>query len=126
MPDKPNWIRTAISHLFPPLHGYGLYAAIAASAIACIVLFFVLQALPGRVRKFVIAGCTFLAGLFYAVEWFLPVDPKTNQNILTFAVPTVANVQNVLVGFTLGLGVFSLVKIHGTNVLKQKSGWENS
>jgi hypothetical protein len=115
-----------IARLFPPAHGWMIYVALGLSAIACVLIFFVLQALPGRARKAVIAGCTFFAGLFYAVEWFLPVEKTNNQNLLTFAVPTVANVQNVLVAFTLGLGVFSLIRIHGTIVMKAKPGWENS
>jgi hypothetical protein len=36
------------------------------------------------------------------------------------------NVLNVLQGFALGLGVISLIRIHGKNVLGQKTGWGNS
>jgi hypothetical protein len=102
------------------------WIAIGLTALGCVILFFVLQALPGRARKFLIAAVTFLAGLFYAAEFFIPVDPKTEENFLTFAVPTVGNVTNVLAAFTLGLGVFSLVRIHGTKVVKLREGWENS
>jgi len=119
-------IRSLIQTLFPPLSGVALYVALAAVAAVCVLLFFVLNALPGRSRRSVIATCTFVAGLFYAVEWFWPANPATNSNPLTFAIPTVANVQNVLTAFTLGLGVFSLLRIHGRNVARLRPGWENS
>jgi hypothetical protein len=118
-------LSTLLSKLFPPLHGTALYLALAGMVVLCTFLFFALQALPPKARKMVIAGATFLAGLFYALEWFWPAG-KDGKNPLTFAVPTVGNVANVLTAFTLGLGVMSLIRIHGNNVARQKSGWENS
>lgn len=115
-----------LSRAFPPAHGGWVWGAIVLCALGCVLLFFALQALPGRARKALIAACTFLAGLFYALEFFWPVNPKTQENFLTFAVPTVGNVINVLAAFTLGLGVFSLVRIHASKVAKLREGWENS
>ncbi len=115
-----------LSAAFPPAHGHWKWIAILLAALGCVVLFFALQALPGRARKALIATMTFLAGLFYALEFFWPVDKKTDENFLTFAVPTVGNVINVLAAFTLGLGVFSLVRIHVGKVTKLREGWENS
>lgn len=118
---KPS---TLLSTIFPPLHGVALIAALAGVVIVCVFIFIALQALPPRARKLVIASATFLAGLFYALEWFWPAT--NDKNPLTFAVPTVGNVANVLTAFTLGLGVMSLIRIHGNNVARQRSGWENS
>lgn len=119
-------LQKALSTLFPPAQGpWRLWAPLLAAA-ACVLLFFMLQALPGRARKVLIAGMTFLAGLFYALEFFWPVDPRTDENFLTFAVPTVGNVINVLAAFTLGLGVFSLVRIHVGKIVKLREGWGNS
>jgi len=115
-----------LSSTFRPAQGPWIWVAIGLAAVGCVILFFVLQALPGRLRKALIATVTFLAGLFYALEFFWPVDPKTDENFLTFAVPTVGNVINVLAAFTLGLGVFSLVRIHTAKVMKLREGWENS
>lgn len=115
-----------LSTVFRPLEPPWLWVAIALCAVGCVVLFFALQALPGRARKALVAAVTFLAGLFYALEFFWPVNKETDENFLTFAVPTVGNVINVLAAFTLGLGVFSLVRIHATKVIKLKEGWGNS
>jgi hypothetical protein len=119
-------LQQLLSRAFPPAHGNWRWAAIAMAAAACVLLFFALQALPGRARKALIAAATFLSGLFYALEFFWPVNPKTDENFLTFAVPTVGNVINVLAAFTLGLGVFSLVRIHVGKVAKLREGWGNS
>ncbi len=115
-----------LGRTFPAASGAWIWWSIILAAIGCVVVFVLLQALPGRARKFLIAAVTFLAGLFYAAEFFLPVNPETDENILTFAVPTVGNVTNVLAALTLGLGVFSLVRIHGQKVAKLREGWENS
>ncbi len=122
-----DWLQRLLSRLFPPLHGTGFYIAIIVCLILFVALFFVIQLLPPKARKMIIVGATFFAGLFYAAEFFLPASPKPkDENFLTFAVPTVANFQNVLTAFTLGLGIYSLVRVHGSNVLKQKPNWENS
>ncbi len=118
-------LKSLLSKLFPPLHGPALYAALAGAAVLCVFLFFALHALPPRARKVAIGAATFLAGLFYALEWFWPADSAGN-NPMTFAVPTVGNVANVLTAFTLGLGVMSLIRIHGNNVIRQRASWENS
>jgi hypothetical protein len=118
-------LSTLLSTIFPPLHGVTLYVVLAICAVACVAMFIALNALPPRARKMVIGAATFLAGLFYALEWFWPTNDK-GENFLTFAVPTVGNLANVLTAFTLGLGVMSLIRIHGNNVARQKSGWENS
>lgn len=116
-----------LQKVFPPLQGPALWGAIAAIAIFWIAMFFIMRAMSPAARKALIATVTFVAGLFYVIEFFYPATLKDGQeNFLTFAVPTVGNLINVLVAFTLGLGVFSLVRVHGTNILKQKSGWENS
>jgi hypothetical protein len=120
-----NPIQSFLSRAFPALHGGALAGAVAGCVVACVIAVVILQALPGKARKAVIAAVTFVAGLFYALEFFLPANAQ-DENILTFAVPTVGNVTNVLGGMTLGLGVLSLIRIHGSNVVKVKSGWENS
>lgn len=111
---------------FPAAKGPMIWIAPLLVIAGSVVLFFVLQSLPGRARKALIASLTFLAGLFYALEFFWPVRKGTDENFLTFAVPTVGNVINVLAAFTLGLGVFSLVRIHTGKVVKQREGWPNS
>ncbi|MGC8666844.1 MAG: hypothetical protein ACP5VE_01840 [Chthonomonadales bacterium] len=119
-------LQSFLERHFPRLHGAALTEAIIGASLGCVVLFAVLQALPPKGRKALIAWVTFVAGLFYATEFFWPPDPKTHENPLSFAVPGVGNITGVLAAFTIGLGVYSLVRIHGGNVLRLKQGWENS
>lgn len=118
-------LRSLLSRTFPPLHGGALAAALVAVAVVCVVLVLVMLALPPRARALLIKLATFLAGLYYAAEFFWPAPPG-GANPLTFALPTVGNVLNVLVAFTLGLGIVSLVRVHGGNVTRQRPGWGNS
>ena len=118
-------IKSFLSRIFPPLEGTAFYAAIFAVLVISVLLFVVLRTLPPRARRAVIVVTTFIAGLFYAVEFFWPANAD-GENPLTFAVPTMGNVLNVLQGFALGLGVISLIRIHGKNVARTRAGWENS
>ena len=118
-------LKSFLSRVFPPQSGTMLYVAMAAVLLICVALFFVLRALPPRARRAVIVVTTFVAGLFYAVEFFWKANAD-GENPLTFAVPTMGNVLNDLQGFALGLGVISLVRIHSKNVTRARPGWENS
>ncbi len=118
-------IRSFLSQVFPPLRGTAFYVALLVVLVVSIAIFFVLKMLPPRGRRAVIVVTTFIAGLFYTVEFFWPAN-KDGENPLTFAVPTMGNVLNVLQGFALGLGVISLLRIHSKNLMKAKPGWENS
>jgi hypothetical protein len=101
---------------------------IVGAILACVVIFVILSLLPARTRRPIIVATTFLAGLFYAVEFFWPTQKfdGQDQNFLTFANPVVGNLLGILTSFTLGMGVISLTRVHGTNVIKRKPGWENS
>ena len=118
-------MKSFLSKIFPPQQGAALYILMAVVFLVCLALFFVLRTLPPKARRAVIVVTTFIAGLFYAVEFFLPAN-KDGENALTFAVPTMGNVLNVLQGFALGLGVISLVRIHSRNVSRARPGWANS
>src|SRR5438552_4462838 len=120
-----DWLKRLMSRIFPPLHGFGFWIACIVVLLLCAGLFMVLRTLPPRARRAVIVVVTFVSGLFYAVEFFLPAT-KDQENVLTFAVPTFGNILNILQGFALGLGVISLFRIHGKNVVRQRPGWGNS
>jgi len=90
-------------------------------------LFFLLRMVPSRFRKTLVAAVTFLAGLIYSVEFFVPPDPATGENFLTsFAQKTVTDVVLVLSTFALGLGIYSLLRFHGRNLARRRAGWHNS
>ncbi|MHB1000269.1 MAG: hypothetical protein ACYC27_13595 [Armatimonadota bacterium] len=91
-----------------------------------VVFFGLLQFIPGRFRKTFIAIITFLAGLIYAIEYFVPARPGTEDNFMTAFTEQVDVVTTVIFSFALGLGVYNLVRFHSRNVIRKKSGWSNS
>lgn len=85
---------------------------------------------PTRARKPIVWTATFLAGLFYVVYYTWP-DPINRQDnvlpnnavegfgfFLEDALPQVANIANILSAFLLGLGIFSLVRMHTLRVAR--------
>lgn len=98
-------------------------------------LILVLMAAPTRLRRPIVAGVTFLAGLFYVVfhYWPKPIDrhpadlPRNMSESVGFwlqdAMPVVSSFTNVLTGFLLGLGIYSLVRVHGRRLIKLQKDW---
>jgi len=90
---------------------------------------------PARYRRLVVGFFTFISGLYYVFlfAWPAPVNrspdevPRGMVESVGFwiadAQPTVANFSNILSGFLLGLGVFSLLRIHGRKVVKMQPDW---
>ncbi|HUV04809.1 MAG TPA: hypothetical protein VMX94_06850 [Armatimonadota bacterium] len=89
-------------------------------------VFLLLQLVPVHYRKALVAIVTFLAGLIYSVEFFVPGDPKTGKNFLTGFIEQVADATNVVYAFALGLGVYSLFRFHGKNLARKRQGWHNN
>jgi hypothetical protein len=82
-------------------------------------------------KRALIVLCTFLAGLFYFLEFFLAPDPASDEARLwgwnlTATSTTVGNAALVVGGFTFLLGVYNLAFIHGRNVSRRRPGWPNS
>jgi hypothetical protein len=88
-----------------------------AMVIACLFV-------PTRSRKIIVGGITFLAGLYWVAFYFWPEPAFRGPNDvpegmvdgvgfwLSDANPVVANLANIISGFILGLGVYSLIRIH--------------
>lgn len=97
------------------------------------VLIALLQFMPQRLRRPMILLATFIGGLFYAMEFFLPVklqptvaDPKHVGNILTPLIVPFGLMSQVIAAWTIGLGVINLVMAHGKKLLKKAEGRINS
>jgi hypothetical protein len=109
--------------MFTPKTGPELWLYIAGALLVSGVLVTSLQLVPGRLRKPLIALGTFLAGLFYIAEFFLPVDPTTRANFLTDYRAPIAQVNQVLLSFAVGVGVYSLLTLHTKNIVRRRQGW---
>ena len=112
--------------MFTPQTGTTLWIYILGALIVGAGFLFVLSLTPSRLRKPLIALVTFVAGLFFAVEFFWPVDavgPNAGKNFLTTYLKPVSDFTNVLQAFALGLGVYSLVSVHLRTVTRRRENW---
>jgi hypothetical protein len=95
---------------------------VAGALVISVILLAVLSFLPPNLRKPLIAVITFLSGLYYAAEWFLPANDK-GENALTPYLTPLSDMTTVLQAFALGLGVYSLVRIHAGKVTRKKEDY---
>jgi hypothetical protein len=118
--------------VWAPVHGWSLLGYVAASVAAWVALFYILHRLPLRHKRILIAACTFLAGLFYTLEFFLPAHSRwlffwgKHENPLSPLVGPLGNAVSVIYGFTIALGIISLASVHGKAIARRRSGWHNS
>ena len=118
-----------IASIFVPLHGGALWGAILGALVFGMLIVGLISLTPTRLRKPLIAAVTFLAGLFFAAEFFWPVHvggPNDGKNWLTDAIKPVSDGTTVLQTFAIGLGIYSLVTLHLRNIVRQRSGWSFS
>lgn len=90
---------------------------------------------PLRMRMVVVSLATFLSGLFYVAFylWPKPIDRQPGELPLNAvegvgfwlsdSVPVVADFTNILTGLLLGLGVYSLIRVHGRRLIKGQKDW---
>jgi hypothetical protein len=110
---------------------FRFYLTIAGALIGAVVGLAIVHQTSNHVKRFLVTALTFLAGLFYFLEFFIPPDPTTEETRLggwnlTQTANTVGNAYLVVAGFTFLLGVYNLVHIHGNNVRRRRPGWSNS
>lgn len=113
------------------LKGWQFAAAAAGAVIVVAIILGLLHQTSNQVKRYLVMACTFLGGLFYFLEFFVPPNPKTEETVLwgwnlTTTATTVGNAVQVVAGFTFLLGVYNLVRIHGNNVRRQRLGWPSS
>jgi len=97
---------------------------------------FALARAPAQVRKPVIVAVTFLSGLYYVLFWLFPQPinrstpsdaPRNMLEAASFwisdAQNIVANISNIIAGFLIGLGIYSLLRIHLRKIVKKQTDW---
>jgi hypothetical protein len=112
--------------MFTTQKGGSLFLYILGALVVSALVIVALTLTPSRFRKPLIAAITFLAGLFYAVEFFWPVattGPNEGKNFLTPFMQPLSDAATVLQSFALGLGVYSLVTVHLRNAARRKTNW---
>lgn len=93
-------------------------------------LMFIISRAPTRARRPIVGAFTFLSGLFYVMLYLWPTPKSKGQFdipqgpvesvgfFLQDTVPVVKDFASILTAFLLGLGVFSLLRIHLSRVFK--------
>jgi len=114
-----NWLS---SHIFTPLSGGTFYIALVGSVIFWCLFLFILQSLPSPIRRRLLVVTTFVAGLFYSVEFFWPAE----GNRLTGYVEPLGVFLQIMGGFGLGIGIISLCNVHGKAIFRRQPGYYNS
>jgi hypothetical protein len=101
------------------------------------ILFAMLKA-PTQLRRPIVAGTTFVAGLYYILFWLwpTPIDRQPDELPANFgervgfwladANPAVSNFRNIIAAFLIGLGIYSLFRIHVGRIAKQQKDWSYS
>lgn len=113
-----------------------LYLRLAVGVILGIAMVVACMYAPTRARRFIVGGVTFLAGLIFVAKYFWPaaVTPRSPGELprdvwesgaffLDDLVTMVADFSNILTGFLLGLGIYSLLRIHAARLIKKQRDW---
>lgn len=113
----------------------GLWLKIIGGFVFGILIMFAFMQMPAQFRRPVVVVVTFLSGLIYIAYWLWPQpvgrQAGTLPNGTTEAVgfylgdaqDTVGGFYNILAGFLLGLGVFSILRIHMRKAFKMQKDW---
>ena len=122
-----------LAQLFHPAQGAAWYGYIVGALLASGLFFVLLTLVPTRLRRYVIQGATFVGGLYWALEFFLPTHPTPTAqnptavgNLLTPYVVPFGNFATVVAAFAVGLGLINLLQVHGRRVTKGGANAFNS
>jgi hypothetical protein len=114
--------------LFRPRPGAAVWFWILGGLLFAIALLAVMDRLPSRSKRRLIVVSTFLAGLFYVLEFFLPAEARWfptpgHKNPLSAGIEIVGQVVQVIFAFTLGLGAYNLIFFHSRNIRRLRRDW---
>jgi hypothetical protein len=116
--------------VFAPRHGPELLLFVIGCVALSVIVLALLHRTPVHFKRRLTVVCTFLAGSYYVLEFFLPAGfgtrPGSTDNLLTPLSLPLGDAIMVVGGFTLGLGLFNLAHVHVTNVRRRRPGWPNS
>ena len=117
-----------LHRMFPAHTGAKGWLLIGVAALICIGVFFLLQMLRPKGRKILVVMVTFLCGLFYVSEFYIPVETVNgqDQNVLTPFLNIAGDLSQIITAFALGLGVYTLSLLHSKNIMRARPGWGNS
>src|ERR1051326_9169630 len=119
--------------MFHEAHGAAWFAWVVGTLVVCGLVIALMQLIPQRFRRPIILTVTFLGGLYWALEFFLPThpiptaeNPDAVGNILTPYIVPFGIVAVIIGAWTAGLGVINLCQVHGRRLMRGGSGSGNS
>ncbi|MBV6490763.1 MAG: hypothetical protein CNCCGFBP_01256 [Fimbriimonadaceae bacterium] len=132
-----NWAALAqASPLWSDEHGSNsLWVKIVIATLLGFALIFAFMKAPTRARRPIVAIFTFVAGAFWVLVYLFPQPVARSDNdvpsglldgvsfFLSDAVVVVGGFSNILTAFILGLGVYSLARIHIRKFIKRQKDW---
>jgi hypothetical protein len=117
----------------------GLYLMVGITALIGFAFIIGCLFMPSRMKRPIAAVATFLAGAFWVTYYLWPTAHDRNAATdmpegvgdsvafwLSDAVPHVSNFANILTAFILGLGVYSILRIHLKRLVKGQKDWQFS
>lgn len=122
------------AHPFSPVSKTSDFVLLAllASVVFCAIVF-AMHKLSPQAKKWMTIACTFIAGLYFTLEFFIPPTMKMGENGLepkgNFLTPSITPISDFVINITvwsLGLGIISLLIVHGRKLIKRMPGWHNS
>jgi hypothetical protein len=119
-----RWLQS----LFAPHPGPTVWYWIAGGLLFAVLVLAVLHRLPSRSKRRLIVVSTFLAGLFYVLEFFLPekagwYPTAGDTNPLSPSIQIVGQFVQIIFSFTLGLGTYNLIYFHSRNIRRLRRDW---
>lgn len=112
-----------------------LWVKIAAAFIFGVLLIFAIMQAPPQARKYIVGIATFLGGFVYIISWLWPepIGRKEAQLpngaiegigfFIKDSVSVVGDFYNILAGLLLGLGVYSVLRIHTRKLARMQQDW---
>lgn len=125
MHDLYMLVMTTLHHLFTPVMTtpkFLLFIAIATLIFVGVMTG--LHRLSPQAKKWLTLVCTFIAGLYFLLEFLLPT--KNGENFITPTVDPVSTYVIYILIWTMFMGIISLGVVHGRRLLKLSPGWHNS
>jgi hypothetical protein len=129
----------------PPINGTSLPQGsqqLTITIIVCIFiglgLVFALTLAPPTLRRPITVFATFLGGFYYVLQWLWPAPIKLEATEvpanstewvglrLNDGLGVMSNITQTLTAFLLGLGVYSVLRVHGTKLIKGQKDWPYS
>ncbi|MCA0362096.1 MAG: hypothetical protein LCH41_13715 [Armatimonadetes bacterium] len=98
-------------------------------------ILFLLSMVPSHLRRWVVVTFTFLAGLPYVLAYLWPKPiamdvatqlPNPGEQVgflINAAIDPVGKLTNILQGFLLGVGIFSLLRVHSMKIKRKAENY---